>query len=155
MIMGAQPSESSSSQPELPLLEPEDIPGQDPNRIGSNFPVFEWEEDAKTTLETVYTHSEATLEGEEEGILVDTGSRGNLTGLDFITRQTNQSQKRGLTTQWVNLEKPKTMGGVGKGVENMLSTGHLSRHNPRRITCYLHCAGFRGKRHCSASAIWA
>ena len=73
--------------------------------------MFEWEELSDPTPDTaqVYTHSAATLEGDEEGLLVDTGSKGNLTGLGFVTRQTAKRQMHRFDTKWPNPDKPKTM----------------------------------------------
>ena len=86
------------------------------------YPVFEWEEDEEGNLDKqtgvstapVYNHSATRLEG-EEGLLIDTGSKDNLTGSDFVERQTYQASRYGYDTTWQKLTKPKILAGVGKG----------------------------------------
>ena len=88
------------------------------------YPVFEWEEDeeekqdSRTDVNTaqVYNHSATRLEG-EEGLLIDTGSKYNLTGSDFVERQSHQARQHGYDTTWRMLTKPKILAGVGKGQE--------------------------------------
>ena len=89
-------------------------------RSHGTFPIFEWNEDSssssKTETDKVY-HSSARLSG-EEGLLIDTGSLGHVQGLKFVERQTADAAQHGNHTQWKNLDKIKTMSGIGEGVEH-------------------------------------
>ena len=51
---------------------------------------------------------------EREGLLVDTGAVDNLTGLEFVVRQSKASKQHGIETSWEELEHPRRMAGVGK-----------------------------------------
>ena len=64
----------------------------------------------------VFNHSATRLDG-MEGLLVDTGSRDNLTGGAFVERQSEQAKMHGHHTQWEKLTKPKLLSGVGRGQE--------------------------------------
>ena len=89
----------------------------------ATFAVFEWDEECKSTPSTdaepisVFNHSATRLSEHEEGLLVDTGSRFNITGGDLVERQSSQSSEHGLVTQWKELKEPRLMSGVGKGVQ--------------------------------------
>ena len=89
---------------------------------GIMYPVFEWEEDAREDRPSmpenfeVFNHSANRLEG-MEGLLVDTGSKDNLTGGAFVERQSEQAKRHGHLTRWEKLTKPKLLSGVGRGQE--------------------------------------
>ena len=64
----------------------------------------------------MYNHSATRLEG-EEGLLIDTGSKDNLTGRDFVERQTYQAGQHGYKTTLRKLTKPNILAEVCKGQE--------------------------------------
>ena len=93
----------------------------------SLYPVFEWNEDSDTEAAgspqpadvvkaSAFNHSTTRIPG-KEGLLVDTGAVDNLTGADFVVRQSAAAAQRGLPTQWEILRKPKRMSGVGDGTK--------------------------------------
>ncbi len=81
--------------------------------------MFEWDEDAQSDLEhqSVYNHTEAKISDEEDGLLVDTGARRNLTGRNLVDRQSCTAQRHGYKTTWTTLDQPRRMSGVGKGAQ--------------------------------------
>ena len=103
-----------------------------------SYPVFEWDfeegakgvelteqqeialsamkEDHKGNVRPIF-HSSTRLPSGEEGLLVDCGAVDNLTGLEFIRRQTTAAEMHGLPTVWEKLAVPKRMAGVGKTTE--------------------------------------
>ena len=56
------------------------------------------------------------LEGEREMLLVDTGTKDNVTGRAFIEKQ-DAAAPKGHPTIWKRLPKPKQLAGVGKGTK--------------------------------------
>jgi hypothetical protein len=84
-----------------------------------HYPVFEWDEDAQSNLEhqSVYNNTEAKISDEEDGLLVDTGARRNLTGRSLVDRQSHAAQRRGCETTWATLDQPRRMSGAGKGAQ--------------------------------------
>ena len=97
------------STPTRPQADP--WTDEDPWSNYKAYPIFEWNEDAKERevpatqqpQEKVY-HSSARISETEEGLLVDTGSRGNLMGKDLIDRQSAAATKHGLPVAvWTDL----------------------------------------------------
>jgi hypothetical protein len=104
----------------------------------SFYPVFEWElkeesgdrqltnqqqtaldslrQDYNGAVRPIY-HTSTRLPSGEEGLLVDCGAVDNLSGLNFILRQTAAAKTHGLPTVWEKLAVPKRMAGVGKTTE--------------------------------------
>ena len=62
------------------------------------------------------SHASTRLPDGKEGLLIDTGSRGSLTGGAFIARQSKAAPK-GHPTKWERLDKPKLLSGVGDGTK--------------------------------------
>jgi hypothetical protein len=71
-----------------------------------------------------------------EGLVIDTGAVEALTGLDFVQRQSAESKKYGLETQWAILDNPKNLSGIGDNAKTCthkakvycaLDTGELVR----------------------------
>ena len=113
---------------------------QDPWKpsLRHSYPVFEWDfeegakgvelteqqeialsamkEDHKGNVRPIF-HSSTRLPSGEEGLLVDCGAVDNLTGLEFVRRQTTAAEMHGLPTVWEKLAVPKRMAGVGKTTE--------------------------------------
>ena len=56
------------------------------------------------------------LEGESEMLLVDTGTKDNVTGRAFIEKQ-DAAAPKGHPTIWKRLPKPKQLAGVGNGTQ--------------------------------------
>ncbi len=56
------------------------------------------------------------LEGEREMLLVDTGTKDNVTGRAFIEKQ-DAAAPKGHPTIWKRLPKPKQLAGVGNGTQ--------------------------------------
>ena len=52
-----------------------------------------------------------------EALLDDTGTRGSVTGINLIRRQSAAAAKRGYQTTWGKLAEPKNMPGIGKGTQ--------------------------------------
>ena len=77
-----------------------------------SWPIFEWIEDEaqieqhsiEQKQDHVFNHSEVRISEEEDGLLVDTGARRNLSGLSLIERQSKASSRFGFVTKWVTLE---------------------------------------------------
>jgi len=65
-------------------------------------------EDNKGNVRPIF-HSSTRLPSGEEGLLVDCGAADNLTGLEFIRRQTTAAEMHGLPTVWEKLAVPKRM----------------------------------------------
>jgi hypothetical protein len=77
------------------------------------YPVFEWDaDDDEVTDRAAFNHG-TVRPAIGEGLVVDTGAVEPLSGLDFIMRQSAESKKHGLETQWYILDKPKNISGIG------------------------------------------
>ena len=94
------------------------------------FPIYSWEEDYqqpspqddKGTLNPVevpssYLHSSTRIPG-HEGLLPDTGAVKDLSGQEFVDRQTSEAHQHGYDTVWYDLPKPQGVSGVG-GVDKI------------------------------------
>jgi len=151
------PNAESTDQTDSPLIDLDTpdrtskdgcdqlIPDHDepiPIEYESVMACFEWEEDVVTTTSTlerheVFSHSTAQLIG-EEGLLVDTGAVNNVSGMEFIKRQTKASEQYGYHTTWEQLDKVQHMSGVGDNtkmcthqatITGILSTGELMQYS--------------------------
>jgi hypothetical protein len=81
-----------------------------------SFPVFEWDADDDDDNPDRVAFNHGTVRPAiGEGLVVDTGAVEPLSGLDFILRQSAESRKHGLETQWYVLDKPKNLSGIGGG----------------------------------------
>ena len=91
------------------------------------YPVFEWEEEDPFDDNTETrggnaacvpgppnpTYHTQTMLPDGEGLLVDTGAVDNLTGFDFVARQSKASERHGLNTKLLQLDRPKSLSGIG------------------------------------------
>ena len=102
---------------------------------GSFFPVFEWDATERENR-GAYNHSSVRLPY-GEGLVVDTGAVEDLTGLDFIRRQSIAAEQYGHSTAWESLANPKRLSGVGDStktcthqakVVGALETGELVQY---------------------------
>ena len=112
------------------------------------YPVFEWEEEDPFDDNTEtrggnaacvpgppnLTYHTQTMLPDGEGLLVDTGAVDNLTGFDFVARQSKASERHGLKTKWLQLDRPKSLSGIGDAakrathaveIHGVLETGEL------------------------------
>ena len=93
------------------------LPARPTGPSGDTYPIFEWDEDDEDEKgkesALAYQHQATRLGDCEEGLLADTGAVDNVTGMDFVKRQTEAASKLGLKTRWEKLDKPKRLAGVG------------------------------------------
>ena len=87
------------------------------------FPVYSWEEEdtpnrpspsgaGAPNMAQAYLHSSTRIPG-MEGLLPDTGAVDDLSGGDFVDRQSVDAAAHGHRTEWQLLQKPKCVSGVG------------------------------------------
>jgi hypothetical protein len=58
-------------------------------------------------------HSSTRLEGDEEGVIPDTGAVDDITGSEYVERQDAASRKHGMKVEYEDLAHPKGVAGVG------------------------------------------
>ena len=91
----------------LPVLtweKPMECPGQPGPTVSFGVP------EPGTTQ--VWLHSSTRLP-DHEGLIPDTGAVDDITGSEFVDRQTLEVRKHGLDVEWESLERPKGVSGVG------------------------------------------
>ena len=132
-----QPRRPTRRDERYPLTDDNDDGTKPPPSRFSLFPVFTWEEEEVLEVSTLpvgpsttdnhdhdtdaamkaYSHSDTRIPG-CEALLVDCGAVGNLTGLDFIERQSILAKKHGYETTWYKLPRPKQVSGVGDAAKS-------------------------------------
>ena len=99
------------------------------------FETFEWEETdgaevnspsiGSASSVSVTYHTNTRPPG-QEALLVDTGAVHNLTGQDFIERQTQAAMKHGFKTTWNRIpETGKKLSGIGDSAKTVTQTALL------------------------------
>ena len=101
------------------------------------FETFEWEEDELETEEGTSENSPSATSGTtsyhtntrppgQEALLVDTGAVHNLTGQDFVDRQTKASGAHGLKTTWSKIPGAgKKLSGIGDNAKTATQSARV------------------------------
>ena len=103
-----------------------------------SFPVFSWDEEDEVETKSyiiktghtepnqpcVYNHGATRIDG-MAGLLVDTGAVHPLIGADLVQRQSKDAAAHGYKTKWLQMQKPKTVSGVGDTAKTCTHQVHL------------------------------